>query len=356
MRRVFAALLALVAPTTALASPPEAVVQAVRSRATTQGFDGAILIGERDGSSRILTLGRAPPRADAVWRWASITKQLVAVIAMQEVAAGRLDLDAPVARYWPEWRAPHAATLRIRDLLFHNSGLPQPDGSPADAQGIPAFYRAGAVAPAGAAAGFCAGPPRAAPPARFHYNNCDSIVLAEVLRRVTGRSFETLVRERFARPLGLRSVGIFAFGRPPHPHVRPTGEFSDVDPLIDLGVNGASAGAYGTIGDLWRFDRALLSGRLLPAAQREAMWTAERSNGFLAYYQWTYPAPLRGCPAPVRVVERQGLVGGIELRNYLLPESGRALILFSRRRPTGLGDPWEGSGFAFDLLSAVACR
>ena len=338
------------------AAPPQSVAEAVRARAAAQSFDGAILIGEADGSSQTLTLGEAPVRADAIWRWASITKQLAAVIAMQEVARGRLDLDAPVARYWPQWRAPNAARVRIRDLLFHKSGLPQPDSSPPDAQGVPGFYRASAAAPSESAAIFCAGPPRAPPPAAFEYNNCDTIVLAEVLRRITGKSFERLVRERFARPLGLRSLGMFAFGRPLRQHVRPIGEAAEVDPLINLGVNGASAGAYGTIGDLWRFDHALLGGRLLPAATRAQMWTADAGNGFLAFFQWSYPAPLRGCVGPVRIVERQGLVGGIELRNYLLPESGRGLILFSRRRPTNIGDPWEGNGFAFDLLSAVACR
>ncbi len=354
--RLLITLLAAFVAGAAQATPPDAVVEAVRTRAAAQGFDGAILIGEADGSSRTLTLGAAPVQANAIWRWASITKQLAAVIAMQEVARGRLDLDAPVARYWPDWRAPHAATLRIRDLLFHNSGLPQPDESPADAHGVPGFYRASAARPSDSAAGFCGGPARAAPPARFHYNNCDTIVLAEVLRRVTGRPFDRLVRERFARPLGLRSLGMFEFGRPLRDHVRPIGEAADIDAMINLGVNGASAGAYGTIGDLWRFDHALLTGRLLPAATRAQMWTADAGNGFLAFYQWTYPARLRGCAGPVTIVERQGLVGGIELRNYLLPESGRALILFSRRRPTNIGDPWEGSGFAFDLLSAVACR
>lgn len=41
---------------------------------------------------------------------------------------------------------------------------------------------------------------------------------------------------------------------------------------------------------------------------------------------------------------------------HRLPESGRALILFSRHGPTRLGDPYEGKGFAFDQLSTVACR
>jgi D-alanyl-D-alanine carboxypeptidase len=350
------ALTALLLAGGAAAEPPAAVVAAVETRARQSGFDGAILIGEADGSDRTLLIGTRPVDPRAVWRWASITKQLTAVIAYQEVAAGRLDLDTPVARYWPDWFAPHARTIRIRDLLNHNSGLPQPDDSEPDGQGVPGFYRASAAAPAQSAAGYCAGKPKAVPPAKFEYNNCDTIVLAEVLARITGKPFDKLVAERIATPLGLTSVGMFEFGKARVGHVAPTGEFADLDPLIDLGVNGASAGAYGTIGDLWKFDRALLDGKLLPAAQREAMWTASPKNGFLNAFQWTYPAPLKGCAKPVKVVERQGLVGGIELRNWILPETGRALILFSRKRPTNLGDPWEGKGFAFDLLSAVACR
>jgi CubicO group peptidase (beta-lactamase class C family) len=336
--------------------PPKTIVAQVRERAVKHGFDGAILIGERDGSETHFTTGPAAVSPDAVWRWASITKQLAAVIAMQEVARGRLDLDAPVARYWPEWKAPHAARIRIRDLLRHNSGLPQPDESTPDKDGVPGFYRAAAVAPTASAAGFCAGAARAEPPAKFEYDNCDSIVLGEVLARITGQSFETLVRERLTRPLGMKSVGLFGLAQPPRAHVRPTGEYADVDAMLNLGVYGASGGAYGTIADLWRFDRALLAGKLVPAAQREQMWASERSNGFYGFFQWIYPSNLKGCAGPVRIVERQGLVGGIELRNYLLPESGRSLILFSRHRPTELGDPWEGKGFAYDILSIVACR
>lgn len=357
--RALAAICALMLAGCATTAAPRAsgspVAAALEARARAAGFDGVMLVGESDGSHRIIPVGADPVAPDAVWRWASITKQLAAVIAMQEVERGRLDLDAPVSRYWPEWRAPHAAKIRIRDLVTHNSGLPQPDASPPDGDGVPAFYRSAAARPADSAAGFCAGPARATPPAEFDYNNCDTIVLAEVLARITGKPFETLLRERITGPLGMNSVGMFALGTP-HPHVQPIGEARDIDPLINLGVNGASAGAYGTIEDLWRFDRALLTGKLLSAASRETMWTASPANGFLNFFQWTYPAPLTGCGRPVRIVERQGLVGGIENRNWLLPETGRVLILLSRKRPTGLGDPWEGKGFAFDLLSTVACR
>lgn len=329
--------------------------QALATRAAQAGLDGVMLVGQADGRHSIIPVGSDPVQPDDVWRWASITKQLAAVIAMQEVEAGRLDLDAPVSRYWPDWKAPNAGTIRIRDLLAHNSGLPQPDESLADADGVPAFYGKAATSPAQSAGEFCAGPARAPPPAEFEYNNCDSIVLGEILAPVTGKPFAALLEERIVKPLGMDSVGLFALGTR-RAHVQPIGEYSDVDAKLDLGVYGASGGAYGTVEDLWRFDRALLDGKLLNTASREAMWTANPSNGFLNAFQWTYPAPLAGCDAPVRIVERQGLIGGIELRNWLLPESGRVLIVFSRKRPTELGDPWQGKGLAFDLLSAVACR
>ncbi len=350
-----AALLGLLSPSAILAKPSETTVNTVRERAVEARFDGVILIGEPDGSFSVMTTGEKPVATDAVWRWASITKQLSATVAMQEVAAGRLDLDAPISRYWPDWKGKNASSIRIRDLLLHNSGLPQPDASPADSDGVPAFYRSAAASPQTSAAAFCAGEPRAAAPAEFEYNNCDSIVLAEILARVTGKPFNMLVRDRFARKLKMRHFGMFGLGAPVRTHVQPVGEFANVDPLLNLGVYGASGGAFGTVTDLWQFDKALLSGKLVPAKERELMWNSTRENGFHGFFQWIYPAPLAGCTEPVRIVERQGLVGGIELRNYLLPETRRGLILFSRKRPTDLGDPWEGKGFAFDLLSAVAC-
>lgn len=359
MRAVVATLLACAlasCATVAAPAPAPGVVAALQTRARAAGFDGVMLLGEANGSHRIIPIGTDPVAPDAVWRWASITKQLAAVLVMQEVERGSIDLDAPVARYWPQWRSPGADRIRIRDLLKHASGLPQPDESAPDKNGVPAFYGEGADPPAESANAFCAGPLRAQPPAEFNYNNCDTIVLAEVLHQVTGMPFEILARERLARRVGMQRFGIFQIGTPGPAQVRPIGEDSQFEGKFDLGANGASAGAYGTIEDLWRFDRALLTGRLLSSLQREAMWHSERSSGFYAFQQWVYPASLAGCKEPVRVVERQGLVAGIEHRNFLMPETGRVLILFARKKPADYGDPWTGKGLAFDLLSTVACR
>jgi len=54
----------------------------------------------------------------------SCTKAFTAVAALQLVAEGKLELDAPVARYWPEFAAAGKAAITLRQLLCHRAGLP----------------------------------------------------------------------------------------------------------------------------------------------------------------------------------------------------------------------------------------
>jgi CubicO group peptidase (beta-lactamase class C family) len=67
----------------------------------------------------------------------SCTKGLAAIVALRLVEAGALDLDAPVARYWPEFAAAGKDALPVRWLLTHEAGLsaisrPMPFGSLSD--------------------------------------------------------------------------------------------------------------------------------------------------------------------------------------------------------------------------------
>ena len=117
------------------------------------------------------------------WRWASVTKQVIAVLIMQEVARGTIALDAPVARYLPEFRSPNASSMTVRHLLRHQTGLPNPDDTAADAQGVPGYYTPGFAGSKDPLTGYCAGPVKSAPGGAWSYNNCDYIVAGALLRR-----------------------------------------------------------------------------------------------------------------------------------------------------------------------------
>ena len=63
-------------------------------------------------------------QADTLLNLFSCTKTFAAVAALQLVGEGKLDLDAPVARYWPEFAAAGKESVTLRQLLCHQAGLP----------------------------------------------------------------------------------------------------------------------------------------------------------------------------------------------------------------------------------------
>ena len=270
---------------------------------------------------------------------------------MQEVAAGRIDLDKPVATYLPKFASPNAKIGTVRQLLRHQSGLPNPDDTAASPDAVPAYDAPGYKGSRDPLTGYCAGPVKAPPGGNWSYNNCDYIVAGALLEAVTGKSWQTLVSERIAKPLGLNSLAAFPTRRAT---VAGTVD-SKPEPAYDFGAFGASAGFYGTAQDLWKFDRALMTGRLLPPAQLAEMWNGDPQLGFIALGQWVFTVPLQGCAAPVRIVERRGAIGGVEVRNFIVPEKDAVVIAFTDRSGFDFGEVWQGKGFSYDLLSAAAC-
>jgi CubicO group peptidase (beta-lactamase class C family) len=351
--------------------------------AESAGFAGIVLVADADRVLYARAVGLAdraavrPHALDAPWRWASVTKQVTAVLVMQQVEAGRLRLDQPLAEVLPAFAGPTARQVTVRQLLQHTSGLPNPDDTPKGADGVPAFYRPAAAAPArvasvasagastrastnaDAALGYCAGAGAAAPGTRFAYNNCDYLVLGAVLERVTGRSYAALVDRQLARPLGLATLRV---QQPGTPAGAPAGTrvvgylaAGAPEPAFDLGAYGAAGALHGAAGDLLAFDRALLAGRLLTPAARAVMWAGDPRLGYAALGAWAFPASLAGCAAPVQLVERRGAIGGVQVRNVVAPERGVSVIVFANTEAADFGEVWQRRGFSYDLLRAALC-
>ena len=270
------------------------------------------------------------------WRWASVTKQITATIAMQDVAAGRLELDAPITRYLPAFKGATGKRITVGMLLGHTSGLPDSNA------GDGAAFRPGARVLPDAA---CAGAVRDQPGKSFNYDNCDYIIAGRVLEVVNRKPYAQLLTERITKPLGMTSVRIAG------PHVAGMGEAP-----VNLAAYGAAGAITGTIRDLWRFDQALINGKLLPATARAKMWEGRPQYGYAALGQWAYDVKLRGCDASQRIIERRGAIGGVQVRNYILPERNIVLIAMTNRDKTDFGELWQSAGLGYELLSAAACK
>jgi len=133
----------------------------------------------------------------------SVGKAVSAVCALRLVEAGRLDLDAPVARYWPEFAQAGKATIPVRFLLTHQVALP------AVARPLPpgSWQHWDVMTEALAAQA-----PWWEPGAGHGYHvNMQGFLIGEVVRRVTGRTYGTYLRESLAGPAGID----FFVGLPP---------------------------------------------------------------------------------------------------------------------------------------------
>ena len=346
-------------------APTQNFTDKVSAPRVTQVLDsaqlaGTVLIAKGDRIVYERAFGTVDPqgsrrhRLGQVWRYASVTKQWAATIAMQEVAAGRLDLDAPIRQYLPSSKAPFADKITARMLMQHISGLPRTEESPLGADGWSQFYMLPKDS-AGTGLSYCEGPTDRGPPAEFRYGDCDFIMIGAVLEQVTGKTFEALVTERLAKPLGLKSVGLFPRNSPTIVGYEGGTRESSAFRLENFGAAGA---LYGTTHDLLRFDRALMTGKLLPDAQRSTMWSGDPKLGYAAFGQWVFASPIKGCGSePIRFVERRGAIGGVVLRNLILPELDIVIIMTSNRAEAdaAFGEIWQQRGITHDVISAALC-
>ena len=338
------------APPPPVVPPSSAPAFASAVRTAMPGFSGQIMVADR---TRILFDGRfgtAPPVA--VWPWGSVSKQVTAALVMQQVDGGRLKLSDRIIDRLPDFPNPDTGTATIRQLLQHTAGLPNSNDTPDGGQG-PSFYtRPGAAVGGRADAyGWCAGARKGAAGRRFDYNNCDTIVIGAILERVTGRPFATLLAEAVTRTLGLRSLHMAQPGEMP-----VIGRSAGVAvPRENLATYGPAGAMIGSAADLIAFDRALVDNRLVSKAATIAMWQGEPMLGYVALGAWAFAAPLKGCRDGVRLVERRGIVGGVQTRNIIAPQLGRMLVAFTDDADFDFGEIWEGKGASYRLASAAFC-
>lgn len=269
----------------------------------------------------------------ARWRLASITKQITAALVVKALQQQGVSLDLEIASldFWNE-------PVTTRQLLTHHSGLANPDQTAISASGVPSFYLS--TTPD---LKYCWSK-KPQPGADFAYNNCDYIVAA-TLWGVGVKS-----GARAAWPEGMTmsrpsETGVPGFvGDKPEPH-------------YELASFGAAGGLIGTARDVFRFDRSLMTGKFLSPATPAELWKPEGHGSYQALGQWVFPGSLKGCAKPKRIVQRDGEIGGVQTRNYILPDDDLVVVVFTNRSSDdfAIGEVWQGKGFAYDLLSAAAC-
>jgi len=224
---------------------------------------------------------RIPADGDTMYRWASISKPVTAVAALQLAAAGKLRLADTVRKYVPEFPAKQQP-ITVRQLLCHQGGI--------------VHYRNGRVIRTQrnydvehpfadmilALDTFKDSPLVAKPGSKFSYSTHGYILLGAVVKRAGGAPFAKQVEQRIKKPLGLTSMQPdyqwIDIPRRAIGYRRGPGRVIMRTTNTDVSWKLPGGGYISNVKDLIGFAGGLLSGRLLPVGMLAKMWTPQTTS------------------------------------------------------------------------------
>jgi CubicO group peptidase (beta-lactamase class C family) len=259
-----------VAASCGVSSPQDAATRIdayLSRRAKEQGFRGAVLVA-REGSI-LLSKGygfadaenRVPNTPETQFRLHWMTMPFTAMAILMLQAEGRLDVQDPICRFildCPEyWQG-----ITIHHLLTHTSGMSdwvQPwdstTGRPSSSLQLVAQIKGK--------------PPDWKPGERLRYSNNGYIVLGHIIEQVSGESYGTFLQQRIFQPLGMENSG---YDKDSNVAVGYTISGNPA-PVPDLLFRYSASGLYSSVEDLYLWDQALYSERLIPQEYLDMMFT-----------------------------------------------------------------------------------
>ena len=200
-------------PVPSLQSRVDAYLQEWHAQSTVPGVSVGIVL--KDGTALTSVAGvanratKAALTPDGLMLAGSTGKTFFAALALQLISSGRLDLDAPISKYLGDrpWfpRLPNAASITVRHLMTHTSGLVRYEMNPRFTADLRAQPDKVWSPEEEVAYLFDAAPPFAAGQG-WDYSDTNYIVLGMMLEKITGTKAYDEIRTRFLTPLKLGGV------------------------------------------------------------------------------------------------------------------------------------------------------
>lgn len=253
----------------------------------------------------------------------SITKQFTCACILLLAEDGKLSVNDPVAKYFPNLT--RAKDITLLDLMNHTSGYP--DYYPLDFLDRRMLK---SISLEGLCKDYAAVKLDFEPGSRFSYSNTGYIILGGVVEKITGGKFADFLQKRILRPLkmehsqfgtsaGLPSpaTGYTAFALDPSAPAKP-----EADGWIE-----AAGGLWASASDLLKWDLALVEGKVLKPESYELMIKPRKlSNGKMSDYGCGLRVGfLNGDP----ILVHTGGVSGFVSYNSVLPRTRSGLVVLS---------------------------
>jgi CubicO group peptidase (beta-lactamase class C family) len=294
-------------------------------------YDGKIIFEKGYGMANFEW--RIPNAPDTKFRLGSITKQFTAMLVMQQVAEGKIKLDAPISDYLPYYRKDTGSKVTIRNLLTHTSGIPSYTES-AEFHN----FQIQDIKPDDFVKKYCSGDLQFEPGSKFHYDNSGYFLLGAILEQVTGQPYEILLQRRIFGPLGMKDSG---YDHEETVIERRAGAYQNTAvgvtrnaPYLDMSIPYAAGSLYSTVQDLYKWDHALYTDKLLSAELRQQMFTPYKNK---CAFGWFVETAATGKPGAGGLeIAHEGGINGFRTIIDRYPREKVLIVLLSNTSNEGL--------------------
>ena len=203
------------------------------------------------------------------FRIGSVTKQFTAMLVMMLKEGGVLDVNDSISKFISDY--PNGDKITIHQLLTHTSGIP-------DLLGLDNFedFKRDPSTPQKTVEFFKNEPLEFEPGTKYEYSNSNYVLLSYIIELVTGKSYEEFIKESIFVPLEMKNTGMDS----PSKLItnRADGYYPAKDgivnaPYIDMSIPTGGGGLYSTVEDLYKWDRALYTEKLVTKKTLEKIFT-----------------------------------------------------------------------------------
>lgn len=245
-------------------------------------FNGSVLVGENGNiffekgygyADREQKMQNTP---ETKFRIASLTKQFTAMLIMQLVEQGKIRLDAKLSDYLTYYRKDNGDKITIHNLLTHTSGVPNYTNSD-----FMNNHLSKAITPKDLILNYGSGELDFEPGSKYNYSNTAYVMLGAIIEEVTGKKYETVLQEQILTPLEMTNSGY------EHNEIKMTEQAIGYDnnpgevvvsKFIDMSIPFSAGAMYSTVEDLYKWDRALYTDKLISAKSKQKIFTPFLNN------------------------------------------------------------------------------
>ena len=300
-------------------------------------FNGSILVAEEGKVIYKKGFGMAnmeweiPNQADTKFRIASITKQFTAMLIVQLASENKLDLHVPISTYLPDYPKKNADRITIHHLLTHTSGIPEFDDfvnyrdiernrhHPEEMMDI-----------------FAEGELQFTPGESYSYTNPGYVILGVIIEKITGKSYQEALQDRIFTPLEMHNSGydnnrtVLKNRASGYANKYLRGDYINSN-YVDMSIPYAAGSIYSTVEDLYLWDQALYSEKLLPKKYLDLLFEKHipaRSRHY-GYGWFIGDLPIGSSAEQIQTIEHGGGINGFRTRITRIPSSKSLIVLLN---------------------------